>query len=86
MNEVDIENLKFIPKSEVPSRQYRTKWDELFSSIPKGEALVLPFTKVNKGVVRMALYYRHKKGKFEHLEAVERGEAVYVINSKEVEE
>lgn len=86
---VDLSKIKkeFIPASEVPPPHTRTtEWDGLFSSIPRGQALVLREPEVNGGTVRGALQRKHNLGKFKNLEYSSKGvhgsATVYITNTE----
>jgi hypothetical protein len=68
---MDKNKMTFIPIDEVPYKK-QTKWDRLFASIPKGQALVLEKSEVNVEAVRAALSRRQKKGQFKNLKLISR--------------
>lgn len=77
----------YIPASEVPkARREGSPWDEIFSNIPKGQALVLHEPEVNAGTVRGALQRMHRHGKFKNIEMSTKGlhgdATIYVINTE----
>lgn len=80
---IDIENLTFIPNDEVPIK-IPTKWDSIFSSIPKGKSLVLKDSQANPDSMRGALIRRKRQGKFKNLRLVVRGKkgnrTAYLMN------
>lgn len=84
---VDWEKIKkeYISAKEVPEPHSReSPWDEIFSSIPKGQALVLREPEVNAGTVRGALKRKQNKGKFKNLRYSSKGThgsaVIYVTN------
>ena len=81
----DIDKLERIPEDEVPYKK-RTKWDEIFESIPKGEAVVFPEQIAHPTSVRQALNRRQKQGKYTELQIISRGRKgqrkTYLINPK----
>lgn len=84
---VDFNKIKkeYISINEVPPPHTRTtEWDEIFSSIPKGQALVLHEPDINSGTVRGALQRKHKDGKFKNLQYSSKGvhgsAIVYISN------
>jgi hypothetical protein len=76
--------MEFISADKVPYTK-KTKWDEIFASIPKGQALVIHEAEVRPEAVRTALSRRQKKGKFKNLKMIYReinGEIKsYIINT-----
>jgi hypothetical protein len=68
---MDKDSLKFIPADKVPYRK-QTKWDTIFASIPKGQALVIDNSEVSTETVRTALARRQKKGQFKNLKLISR--------------
>lgn len=82
---------EFIPIADVPAPHTRiTEWDEIFSSIPKGQALVLHEPEVYAGTVRGALTRKQKDGKFKNLQFSSKGKhgsaIVYVSNMEKLTE
>jgi len=74
---------KYIDADEVPTRFGRAlEWDNIFSAIPKGKALVLENLR-NPATVRKALWMRQEKGLFKNLYVVSRGMIIYIVNPKE---
>lgn len=90
MTKIDLKKLRRIPIEEVPMKW--TKWDEVFSSIPIGEALVVPNSVAHPVSIRNAIKRRQKKGKLLNYSVVMSGENAYIVHSstptakKEVEE
>lgn len=84
---VSVDDIKLIPKEEVPSKSKRTNWDQIFEAIPKGKAAVLSEEKIKPSAVRQALQRRHRRGSFTHLSVIitgNRGQrTIYVVNSEE---
>ena len=84
---VEIDDIKFIPKDEVPERRRRTDWDTIFTSIPKGQAAVFSEKQIMPSAVRQALQRRQKRGLFRNIDVVISGKkgtrTVYVVNSDE---
>lgn len=82
---IDIDKLERIPVSEVPYKK-QTKWDEVFKSIVKGEAIVIPEELALPTSVRQALTRRQKRGQFNHLQIISRGQKgqrkTYIIYPK----
>ena len=82
---IDIEKLERITEEEVPYKK-RTKWDDLFESIPMGNAVVIPEEMAHPTSVRQALTRRQKQGRFERLKIISRGRIgqrkTYLINPK----
>lgn len=80
MVRLKVEDLEFIPASEVPSHR-DTRWDEIFKTIPPGQAFVIN----GKGRVicmLQALRRRHKQGRFEGLTGFLRGNKGYTVNEE----
>lgn len=82
---LDAKNLKFIPISEVPEiSRKKTQWEEILSSIPQGEAVVIPADQASPATVRSAVSRYQKRGKFTQLRAASRkikGEiTTYILN------
>ena len=81
---LDLQNLRFVPISNLPTIRRKTQWEEIFEQIPKGQALVLTDEEASPETVRSALRRYQKKGKFTHLEGTTRkvnGEkVVYILN------
>jgi hypothetical protein len=78
---------EFIPASEVPSGHApQGQWDEVFGSIPKGQALVLHEPEVNSSTVRQALQRMQKHGKYKNLRVSTKGvhatATVYITNTE----
>lgn len=70
---VDVSKLKIVPESDVPYRR-QTKWDEVFSAIPKGKAVALSESEgINADSVRSALLRRQHEGKYKNLRVIVRG-------------
>ena len=61
-----------IPANEVPGLRTRFKWDEVFESIPKDMAIIIPKEEVHNSTIRAALSARQKKGEFKNLKVVSR--------------
>jgi hypothetical protein len=88
---VDWKKVKkeFIPANEVPGghgAQNPAQWDELFSGIPKGQALVLHEPEINSGTIRNALRRTQKDGKFKNLRVSTKGihgrATIYITNTE----
>jgi len=86
---VDWSKIKkeYVSLDEVPVPHSRaTEWDELFSSVPRGQALVLHEPDVNSGTVRGALQRKQKQGKFKNLQYSSKGvhgsATVYISNTE----
>lgn len=81
----DIDKLERIPEGEVPFKK-RTKWDKIFESIPKGEAVVIPEEMAHPTSVRQALARRQRQGRFNELQILSRGRRgqrkTYIVNPK----
>lgn len=82
---VDLENLKFIDASEVPTKVRYTPYREMLKRVRKGKALVLSEKNVNINTVRAGIHRLQKKGEFKKITTVQRrlenGEMVlYVVN------
>jgi hypothetical protein len=80
---------EFIPANQVPlghGAQNPAQWNELFSSIPKEQALVLHEPEVSAGTIRNALLRMQKKGKFKNLKISTKGihgkATIYVTNTE----
>ena len=65
-NEIKYET---IDAEDIPKRERRpfSIWDELFASIKKGKAIVIPQSEAKPEAVTSALRNRHKKNKLQHL-------------------
>lgn len=77
---------EYIPASAVPTgRASESPWDEIFSGIPKGQALVLHEPEVSAGTVGQALRTRHRKGKFKNIKVTTKGmhgtATIYITNT-----
>lgn len=86
---VDFNKIKkeYISIDEVPAPHTRaSQWDELFSSIQKGQALVLHEPEVNASSTRAALQRKQKEGKFKHLQYSSKGvhgsATLYISNTE----
>jgi hypothetical protein len=88
---VDWKKVKkeFIPASEVPlghGAQNPAQWDELFSSIPMEQALVLHEPELSAGTIRNALRRMQKVGKFKNLKISTKGihgrATIYITNTE----
>ena len=94
IKKVDPEDLKFIEENDIPVKTIRTAtpWVKIFSSIPKGKALVFHPDEIGSDTVRSALKRLQKKGKFKHLHMTarkigDRKYMSYVVNpSKRTDE
>lgn len=87
---LDLENLKFVDASEVPSKVRYTPYRELLKRIRKGKALVISEKDVNINTARAGIQRLQKKGEFKRIITVQRrmvsGERVlYVVNPSEGE-
>jgi len=73
-----------IPVTEVPGLRSTYKWDEVFESIPKDMAMIIPKEEVHNSTVRAALSARQKRGVFKNLKVVTRSVGgvtkTYVLN------
>jgi hypothetical protein len=80
------EKMKYIPADEVPYRK-QTKWDKIFASIPKGQALVIeePDVDVSIETIRVLLLRRQKRGEFKNLKLISREingkQTAYIVNT-----
>ena len=91
-SKASIETFEMVDECVIPKRQtgkankFSSAIDELFESIPKGKALVIPKKVWNHANVWMALKHRQKKGMFTNLKICRRvtrnGENTYVVNPK----
>lgn len=85
------EDLRFVDAEDVPKIVVRTPWEEVFSKIPLGKALVLQHEQASPSTVRTALKRYQKEGKYRNLymttRKVAKGKYVtYVVNAmKETE-
>lgn len=86
---VDLDKLKleFIPIEEVPTAKTRAApWDDVFSKIPRGQALVLKEPQFNAGTLRAALVRRQKAGKWKNLKYSSKGRhgsaTIYIMNTE----
>ena len=74
---VDWSKIKreYVPLQEVPPAHQRgsSPWDEIFGSIPKGQALVLKEGEVSSSTVRAALTRKHKEDKFKNIQFSTKG-------------
>lgn len=63
-----------IPVNEVPDleRRAREKWNEIFESIPKDMAIIIPKEEAHNTTIRAALSARQKRGEFKNLKIVSR--------------
>lgn len=87
---IDLESLKFIDASEVPTKVRYTPYREMLKRIRKGKALVLSQKNVNINTVRAGIQRLQKKGEFKKITTIQRrlenGEMVlYVVNPSEEE-
>jgi hypothetical protein len=78
---------EYIPIDQVPTgRDRESHWDEVFSEIPRGQALVLREPEVNSGTVRAALVRKQLKGKFKNLKYLSKGKhgtaTIYIMNTE----
>lgn len=80
MRKIDLKQLKRIPVEEVPTSKW-TKWDDVFSSIPEGEALVVPNESAHPVSIREAIRRRKKKGKYLNYSVVMSGKNSYIVHS-----
>lgn len=85
---VRIDDIKLIPKEEVPKkRSRRTRWDVIFRAIPNGQAAVLTESNISLSAVRQALKRRKRKGLYQHLSIITEGkkgqQTIYIVNNKE---
>lgn len=85
---IDLENLKFISEDELPPRFVKTPWEEIFSKIPRGKALVLQPDQVATTTARTALRRFQKNGRFKLLyvksrKVAENKYVTYVVNPSE---
>lgn len=78
---IDIEKLERIPIEDIPKRM-GIQWDEVFSSIPIGEALVFPINLAPIVSARDALKRRKQKGKFLNYSVVVSGDNFYIVHSR----
>jgi len=87
--QVKLEDFAFVGEEEVPKKPIRrTPWQEIFSSIPRGKAIVIPEDKLAVSTVRSALKRYQHKGQFIHLYSTTRKDAkgkykTYVVNPSE---
>lgn len=77
---------EYVSIDEVPPPHQRASpWDEIFSSIPAGQALILKEPDVSGGTVRAALDRKHKEGKFKNIQYSSKGlhgkATVYLSNT-----
>lgn len=86
---IDMENLKFVPASEVPAshRHGETNWEALFTRVPRGQAIVLHEPDVFASSISQALRRMQKRdGKFKNLQVVTRGKhgtaTIYLLNTE----
>jgi len=86
---VDWSKIKkeYIQASQVPiGRGSESPWDEIFSDIPKGQALVLHEPEVSAGTVRAALQRQHKHGRFKNIHITTKGvhgtATIYITNTE----
>jgi len=84
---VEISDIKFIPKGQVPKKEKRTRWDEIFKAIPKGQAAVFTESQVSPSSARQALQRRRRKGLYQHLSVIIEGKkrqrTIYIVNNEE---
>jgi hypothetical protein len=79
---------EYVPLEQVPPPHTRgtSPWDEIFGSIPKGQALVLREPEVSSGTVRAALTRKHKEGKFKNIQFSSKGVhgsgIIYISNTE----
>ncbi len=79
---IDIEKLERIPIEDI-SKRMGIQWDEVFSSIPIGEALVFPIGAPARIVsARDALKRRKQKGKLLNYSVVVSGDNFYIVHSR----
>jgi hypothetical protein len=86
---VDWKNIKkeYIPSNQVPTgRNRESPWDDVFTGIPKGQALVLREPEVNAGTIRAALKRKQAHGKYKNLKLTSKGvhgsATIYLINTE----
>lgn len=87
---IDLENLKFVDASEVPTKVRYTPYRELLKRIRKGKALVLSEKDVNINTARAGIKRLQKHGEFKRIMTQQRrlanGEQVlYVVNPSDEE-
>jgi len=84
---VKITDIKFIPKEQVPKKERRTRWDEIFKAIPKGKAAVFTESQVSPSSARQALQRQKRKGFYKHLNVIIEGKkgqrTIYIVNNEE---
>jgi len=86
---VDWNKIKkeYISANDVPTGHgAQSEWDNIFTEIPKGQALVLHEPEVNAGTIRAALQRKQRHGKFKNLKVTTKGvhgtATVYVTNTE----
>lgn len=83
----EIDGIKFIPKEQVPRKEKRTKWGNIFQAIPKGQAAVFTEYQISPSSARQALKRRQRRGLFPHLNIIIEGRkgerTVYIVNNEE---
>ena len=79
LKRINLDDMKFIPKDEIPSILKTSKYDGLFRAIPKGKALVLDRNDKTMNIY-MALRNRQKRGLHKDLIFMRSGDKAYVLN------
>ena len=87
---LDLNNLKFVDASDVPTKVRYTPYRELLKRIRKGKALIVSEKDANINTVRAGIQRLQKRGEFKKIITVQRrmenGEQVlYVVNPSDEE-
>jgi hypothetical protein len=79
--------IRYIDESEIPARRLRAQWEEVFSDIPRGKALIVKPDEYHYSTVRLSLKKLQKMGKLKRLYVTTKtvnGERwTYVVNPSE---